>query len=241
MVRRRLLVGALAVGLMVAGIAASAIASSHPASARPHLSGPRILRIAETAATRAGDPNPTLIQHSAGTRRRANLIASGDQVPGRRWSYLIAERGHFVLKNPTQPLAARAPRGSVLTLVVDASTGKITDSGLSNRYPHLTALGPVHTDLRLVSVAWQLAGASGVRVTVRYTVPGCTYLFWPASALETPRTVTIGVYYRYTGPLPPGLACPAVAILGTATERLHSPLDHRRLLHAPVTPGLPPI
>jgi hypothetical protein len=36
----------------------------------------------------------------------------------------------------------------VLTLVLDAATRHVTDSGLSNRYPDLAALGPVTTDLR---------------------------------------------------------------------------------------------
>jgi hypothetical protein len=136
-------------------VAATAIlvgssATAHPERShqRPHLSERRILRIAETAAARAGDPKPSLIQHSEGTRHRANLVASGDGIPGRQWSYLIAERGHFVLKDAPIPPGAAAPRGSVLTLIVNASTGQGTDGGVSNRYPDLDRLGPVHTDLR---------------------------------------------------------------------------------------------
>lgn len=105
------------------------------------------MQIAERAAAQAGDPRPTLIQHSEGTRHEANLVASGDRAPGRRWSYLIAERGDFVLDAPA-PLGVRAPRGSVLTLVIDAATGTVTDSGVSDRYPQLATLGPVSTDLR---------------------------------------------------------------------------------------------
>jgi hypothetical protein len=33
---------------------------------------------------------------------------------------------------------------------VNASTGQVTDGGLSNRYPDLAKLGRVHTDLRRV-------------------------------------------------------------------------------------------
>jgi hypothetical protein len=36
----------------------------------------------------------------------------------------------------------------VITLVVDAATGQVTDSGVSNRYPPLARLGKVTTDLR---------------------------------------------------------------------------------------------
>jgi len=93
---------------------------------------------------------------------------------------------------------------------------------------------------RLVSVPWWLAKAKNDLVIVRYEVPTCTYAFVRTSARETPTTVTIGVYYRYTGPLPRGYACSAVAVLATATVRLRSSLDRRRLLHAPVPPGVPP-
>jgi hypothetical protein len=130
-------------------VSRAATASSRFSRGKPQLTQRRILRIAETAAERAGDPKPTLIEHSEGARQNANLVDSGDMVLGRQWSYLIAERGHFVFNDAPRPAGARAPSGSVLTLIVDASRGQITDAGLSNRYPHLAQLGPVHTDLRL--------------------------------------------------------------------------------------------
>lgn len=146
---RRFLAAAATSGLVAGGVVLStlAVASPKPARAKPHLTERRILWIAKTAAVRAGDPKPTLIQHSEGARHRANVIDSGDIVPGRQWSYLIAERGRFIFKDASRPRRARAPTGSVLTLVVDASTGQITDTGLSNRYPDLAALGPVTNDL----------------------------------------------------------------------------------------------
>lgn len=115
---------------------------------KAHLSEARIRKIAERAATDSGDPNPTLIQHSEGTRFAANLVASGDLVFGWAWSYLIAVRGHFVLNGATGPPGAPPPRDTVITLVVNASTGQATDSGVSDRYPDLAKLGPVITDLR---------------------------------------------------------------------------------------------
>lgn len=148
--RARRFVAAAATSGLIAGVmvlSTLAAASPKPARAKPHLTERRILSIAKTAAARAGDPKPTLIQHSEGTRHRANLIDSGDIVPGQQWSYLIAERGRFIFIDAPRPPGARAPAGSVLTLVVDASTGKITDTGLSNRYPKLAALGPVTNDL----------------------------------------------------------------------------------------------
>jgi hypothetical protein len=149
---RKWLAGSTIAGSIVAVaavvITSSATATPHPSQGKPHLSERQVLGIALKAAAQAGDRKPTLIQHSEGTRYEANLVASGDLVPGRRWSYLIAERGHFAFKNASRPAGARAPSGSVLTLVVDASTRQVTDTGLSNRYPHLGELGSARTDLR---------------------------------------------------------------------------------------------
>lgn len=142
---------AAAAGLIAAcAVAAGPVAGASGGGSRrrPQLSERRILHIALAAAASAGDRHPTLIQHSAGTRHDANLVDSGDIVPGRNWSYLIAERGHFVLRNAPVPPGEPPPHGSVLTLIVDASTGQATDGGVSNRYPRLVRLGPVHTDLR---------------------------------------------------------------------------------------------
>jgi hypothetical protein len=137
----------VAVGVILAS--SSATASPNASVSRLRLTERQIIQVAMAAANGAGDPDPTLIQHSEGTREKANLIDSGDIVPGQRWSYLIAERGHFVFNDAPTPPGAPAPRGSVLTLVVDAATHQVTDTGLSNRYPDLAKLGPVTTDLRL--------------------------------------------------------------------------------------------
>lgn len=146
--RTRVIVG-LAAGLVVGAVVAlSALAAARSGLRRPYLTERRIVQIAERAAAAAGDRRPTLIQHSEGTRQRANAIASGDRVDGNRWSYLIAERGLFVLKSVSVPPGARAPRGSVLTLVVDAATSAVSDLGVSDHYPDLAALGAVSTDLR---------------------------------------------------------------------------------------------
>jgi len=147
---RRFITLALAAGLVGVGTLAVAwTASSSPqGSTAPPPAEQRILTIALKAAARLGDPSPVLIQHSAGTRHGANLVASGDGVSGSQWSYLIAERGHFVTTDAQIPGPAAALRGTVITIIVNARTGEITDGGISSRYPHLATLGPVHTDLR---------------------------------------------------------------------------------------------
>lgn len=120
----------------------------HPAPRlrRPRLSETRLLAIAEGAATSGGDPTPTIIQHAAGRRFEANLVASGDEVFEWNWSYLIAIRGRFSFPNAPRLAGGPAPGGSVITLVVDAATGEVTDSGVAKTFPDLAKLGPVTTD-----------------------------------------------------------------------------------------------
>lgn len=113
----------------------------------PSLDEHQILRLAERAARGAGETKPTLIQHAAGTRFTAVLISSGDQVFAWNWSYLIAVRGHFKVTVSGPPSEVTALRGTVMTLVVDARTAQVTDSGISDRYPPLAKLGPVRTDI----------------------------------------------------------------------------------------------
>lgn len=130
---------------IAAGVAVSATAST---SSHPQLGERQILRIALKAAVNNGDPRPVLVQHSEGTRCNANRIASGGCVGGSRWSYLIAESGHFIADGASIPADASLPHGTVITLVVNAATGRVTDSGISNRYPRLAKLGSVTTDFR---------------------------------------------------------------------------------------------
>ncbi len=113
----------------------------------PILTERQVLSLADRAARSSGDPNPSLIQHAEGTRFTAVLLSSGDQVFAWNWSYLIAVRGHFKVTVAGPPPEPTALRGTVITLVVDARTGKVTDSGISSRYPPLAKLGAVSTDL----------------------------------------------------------------------------------------------
>jgi hypothetical protein len=144
--RRRYFAAAVVVALGAAGLSEALAASGAPPSG-PRLSESRIMAIALHAAVRAGDAHPLLIQHVESTRERANLVAGGDIIPDRQWSYLIAERGRFVLTDIG--IGDDSLHGSALTLVVNARTGEVTDGGLSNRYPDMSKLGPVVTDQRI--------------------------------------------------------------------------------------------
>lgn len=110
----------------------------------PRLGERRILDIALAAANRAGDARPTLIQHSVvATTAAAERLISSPVTTGGVWSYVAAERGRFVVGGVAR--GARR-RGAVLTLVIDARSGRVTHSAISSRYPDLGALGAVRTD-----------------------------------------------------------------------------------------------
>jgi hypothetical protein len=111
----------------------------------------KLLALARSVAASTRDPTPSLIQHAAGTRERANHVMTGGDhfVPGQEKSILIAIRGHFsgTARRPPFPPTPPVPTTwSVQMLVVNAATGQVTDSGGSNDYPDLASLGPVITD-----------------------------------------------------------------------------------------------
>jgi hypothetical protein len=113
-----------------------------------------ILDIAMGLAADRGDPTPSLIQHTRCTRAEANRVACQAVVPGDRESYLIAVQGRFTVEPRRRrwdgdDASERLPEiYSVMTLIVDAATGAPTDSGFSNDYPDLAAVGGVVTDYR---------------------------------------------------------------------------------------------
>jgi len=147
----RFVVAGLLIGLSATG-AAAALAASQPSNdgstdpAASSLNRAQILTIARAAAASAGDPAPTLIQHVEGTRAQLNLAASGAIVPGDEASVLIVAFGRFVATNAPVPAGAATPQGTILTAVVNTSTGQQTDFGIQDTVPRLSGLGPVVTD-----------------------------------------------------------------------------------------------
>jgi hypothetical protein len=115
--------------------------------AGPSLTEPQIDQIAlNAAAGLGGDPNPSSIKHVAGPRDQTVFALSGDQVNSNNSVYAIVMRGSFVADDSLVPSDASAPTGSVLVVVIDASTGELTDFGVQNQVPDLARLGPVTTD-----------------------------------------------------------------------------------------------
>ncbi len=144
-------------GLAAAGCAASrAAAGSVPAPAGtlpaagspvPPAAVPRLTGLAGRAAKAAGDAAPSWMTAVLTTHARALTSATpGDFIPGAGSVrvFLITLRGHFTA-NGSGPPGAAAPTGRYLSLVVDARTFRVLDSGLSPKPPPVSpaSLGPV--------------------------------------------------------------------------------------------------
>jgi hypothetical protein len=81
------------------------------------------------------------------TRAKALTSATpGDFVPGGDTPvFLVTMRGHFTATTASRPPGAAAPAGSYLSIVLDARTFQVLDSGLSPSPPPVSpaSLGPV--------------------------------------------------------------------------------------------------
>ncbi|WP_194923082.1 hypothetical protein [Catenulispora pinisilvae] len=147
---------ALAAGCASAGAGSATTTSGAKASTSP---GPdsalidgtvssatlaRLARLADAAASAEGG-----VARSAeavrSTRRAANLAMGGDVVatdPGEAvWAIEVVGKAPFVCDSCSVAPGAKAPQGTVITMVLDASSFTATDSGLSDQVPNLAALG----------------------------------------------------------------------------------------------------
>jgi hypothetical protein len=116
-----------------------------------------IVVLAQAKAAYLGDANPSQIVHSLIVPRSlaTSVATAGDTVNSDAPSMVIAIHGQFTTKAsvpaPLAPMAATNPPPTVtysyITLVVDATTGQVTDYGLSNTSPNMSALGPSTIDL----------------------------------------------------------------------------------------------
>jgi|SRR5213593_2474503 hypothetical protein len=98
--------------------------------------------VAARVAGLNGDPHPSKAIAVPSTRKTAELVESGADVNTDQDVYLIVLHGHFVGHVAHVPPGAPLPRGSVLTIVVDANTDLVTDWGISDQTPNTSALGP---------------------------------------------------------------------------------------------------
>lgn len=134
---------AVALGLTLSGSAAQAGGTPVPASAIA-----RLTKIARTAAVANGDARPTQVTAVMTTHAAALTSATpGDFVPSgqRDRVYLLTLQGHFTAYLASGPPGAPAPKGTYLSVVIDARTFRGLDSGLAARRPPVgpASLGPV--------------------------------------------------------------------------------------------------
>lgn len=111
------------------------------------LTSPDIGSAARAFAASFGDSSPTSIEHVEAPRNEAVFATSNDVIPDSRETFLVVERGSFVDHNRAFRLPGGSPlSGSVLTLVIDASSGQVTDFGIQDNVPDLSGLGPITVD-----------------------------------------------------------------------------------------------
>jgi hypothetical protein len=97
----------------------------------------RIEAVARRIARGMGDRSPGQIVWVATRRQAANRIAGGDIVDSNQPVYLVAVRGRFVDRMASVPPGASAPRGTVLTLVLNRGHLQVLDLGVGNQWPHM--------------------------------------------------------------------------------------------------------
>jgi hypothetical protein len=136
---------AVASGLAAAGCAGSLAGAGSPVPA-PAIS--RLTVIGSRAAKANGDAAPLWMTAVLTTHAKALTSATpGDFVPGAGGVpvFLVTMRGHFAADAASGPPGAAAPAGSYLSIVVDARTFQVLDSGLSPSPPPVSpaSLGPV--------------------------------------------------------------------------------------------------
>jgi hypothetical protein len=134
---------------VLSGLAAAGCAGS-PAGAGSPVPAPLISRltvIGSRAAKADGDAAPSQMTAVLTTHAKALTSATpGDLTPGGGVPvFLLTMRGHFAATAASRPPGAAAPAGSYLSIVVDARTLQVLDSGLSPSPPPVSpaSLGPV--------------------------------------------------------------------------------------------------
>jgi hypothetical protein len=134
---------ALCVGLALVGPGTSPGGPPVPVSAIP-----RLTAIAKQVAKRNGDARPAWVTAVLTTHANALTSATpGDFVPGtgKVRVYLITMQGYFVANDVPVPPGAAAPRGSYISVVVNARTFDGMDFGIGPNPPPVSpaSLGPV--------------------------------------------------------------------------------------------------
>jgi hypothetical protein len=154
--KRRILVAAVATGTIALGAAGAGFATLGSSAAASQsktatqaantsrLGEAQIKQMALKFAATMGDPNPTAIEYAHGKRQQVVFAFSEDEVPDNTEVDAIVIHGRFVAKDAPVPTGESPPTGSVAILVVNAVTGEITDFGIQQETPNLSAFGLAH-------------------------------------------------------------------------------------------------
>jgi hypothetical protein len=124
---------AVLAALAVTGCAGPARAAQVPATAVSQLTA-----AARRAATANGDPAPKWATAVVTTRAKALTSATpGDSIPGAAGTqvFLVTILGRFTAYDSSPPSGGALPTGRYLSLVVDARTFQVLDTGLSAKPP----------------------------------------------------------------------------------------------------------
>lgn len=96
--------------------------------------------LAEKIATASGETAPTDIKVVPSTRGAAQRQIGGGKVDSDQAVQVIQMSGSFVGRAPK---GAKIPRGTTMTITVDAKTGEVTDTSLGTQRTDLAKLGAV--------------------------------------------------------------------------------------------------
>jgi hypothetical protein len=106
-----------------------------------------VVRIADRAGHREGDGRPTNISAVKTTNERATRLMSAGRTTGINEPdlpvYLVTMHGRFVFRTLSPPPGFAKPRGSWLTVSVEAKTGDRVETSLGDQRPALERLGKV--------------------------------------------------------------------------------------------------
>jgi hypothetical protein len=113
---------ALLVGLVLFEFTGGASASAPTVS--------DLTQVALTVSARNGVTAPTNIEYVTTTRKAANLLLAGASVDSDESVTVFQMTGPFTGYGASVPMGANLPTGTVLTVIIDSATGRVSDWGI---------------------------------------------------------------------------------------------------------------
>jgi hypothetical protein len=118
--------------------------SAQPQTGTPVTSSSAAAAIAERIAATNNVPTPPTVDVAQATRTQAIAVVDPtDTIATNEPSYVVQMSGDFIGYGAKVPPGAALPTGTNMTVVINASSGRITDWSIDNSPQPLSALGPV--------------------------------------------------------------------------------------------------